>query len=449
MDIQNKWLPKQWRFLQSQKREMLYSGGYGSGKTRVLCRKILTHAMLLNNLVGLCRKTFASMRQTTLRTLLYPDGVLPPILPPGTYTHQKQEHLITLNDGGSIYYFGLDDPLKAGSLNLGAVGIDEAIELTEPDYIMLLGRLRNTADDCRQIFGACNPGAPTHFLYKRFFESQNPKCEAITTSSLENVFLPTDYLESLSEFTGQNRDRYVLGKWVAFEGLVYDQWDQAVFVDYDAQFIPETVYAGVDKGYPSPSAIVVIGIDKNGKPRILDEFYQSKTLDTSLIVQAQALAKRWNIELFMIDPSCAEVIQKFNLAGLPARAANNSVQAGINCVASYLRVLGDGKPYMTVNPACVNLIKEFSAYRWKDKGIKEEPVKEADHALDALRYGMMYVDSILNAGQVVISVDSKQPRVASGGAVEIGDMYIDDDEAEEAGLVVEDVPEIDGAWVKL
>ena len=147
MDIKVEWTPKQSRFLLSDKREVLYSGAYGAGKTRALCYKILIHAIKPGNLVGMCRKTFASMKQTTLRTLLYPDGQLPPVLPAGTYHHRLQDHLIEISGGGSIYYFGLDDPLKAGSLNLGACGIDEAVEIDEADYLMLIGRLRNKADD--------------------------------------------------------------------------------------------------------------------------------------------------------------------------------------------------------------------------------------------------------------------------------------------------------------
>jgi len=419
-------MPKQGRFLESKKREILYSGAYGAGKTRVLCQKTLEHALVPGNLVGLCRKTFASMRQSTLRTLLYPDGNLPAILPPNTYHHAKQEHLIEINGGGSIYYFGLDDPLKIGSLNLGACGIDEAVELNEQDYIMLLGRLRNVADPHRQIFGACNPGAPTHFLYRRFFEQPTVHREAISTNATENIYLPIDYQESLGEFTGQSRARYVEGKWVAFEGLVYDQWDQTVYVAEQTEFVPELVVAGVDKGYPGPSAIVVIGADKNGKIRILDETYGAKMLADAVITSAQQLNERWSIERFMVDPSCAELIHQFKMAGLPARPANNDVQAGINCVAAHIRILGDGEPYLTVSPHCINLIKEFSAYRWKDKSVKEQPIKEADHALDALRYGMMEMARRLESAPLIMSLTGREP-----------------DRSREQALGLEDIPLIE------
>jgi len=432
MLIKSVWTDKQIAFLNSTKREVLYSGAYGAGKTRSLCLKTLIHAAIPGNLVGLCRKTLSSMKQTTLRTLLYPDGSLPAILPEGRYRHFKQEHLIKIHGGGDIFYFGLDDPLKAGSLNLGACGIDEAVELEEEDYTMLLGRIRNHADPCRQIFGACNPGAPTHFLYKRFFEQQNPKRQVITTGSHDNFFLPSDYLESLDEFTGQNKERYVEGKWVAFEGLVYDMWDASVFVR-EEEFTPETVVAGIDKGYPSPSSIIIIGVNSDGKVRVLDEFYAAKTLSDDLIRQAKRLSTEYNIDVFMVDPSCADLIELMRRDGLPAHAANNSVQAGINCVGSFLRILADNCPYMTVSPLCINLIKEFAAYRWKDKSIKEQPVKEADHALDALRYGMMYVDQLVNASATVLNLDAKDRKPPPEGALVAADLGWEPDTMEVVG----------------
>lgn len=49
-----------------------------------------------------------------------------------------------------------------------------------------------------------------------------------------------------------------------------------------------------------------------------------------------------------------------------------------------------------------NLVDEFSSYVWasnfSNTTLKEEPVKEDDHGLDALRYMVMYLDSGLVVG---------------------------------------------------
>ena len=44
---------------------------------------------------------------------------------------------------------------------------------------------------------------------------------------------------------------------------------------------------------------------------------------------------------------------------------------------------------LLVNKACTGLLDEFGLYRWDDKAALlgvEKPVKENDHAMDALRY---------------------------------------------------------------
>jgi len=250
----------------------------------------------------------------------------------------------------------------------------------------------------------------------------------ISTTSAENVFLPHDYQSSLDEFTGQSKERYVEGKWVAFEGLVYDQWDPAVFVT-DAVFVPETVVIGVDYGFVNPTALVAIGVNGAGYVRVVEEVYGSQMGRDGILAHGKAMMERHKADMFLVDPSAPELIEAMNVADLPTEAAVNRVDTGLQTVGSYLRVSGEGKPLLTVDPACKHLIREFSAYRWKDKAQKEQPIKEADHALDALRYGMMYVDRYLNASATAVALDPKAERVEPGEyAIRKQDMGIEDDD---------------------
>ena len=51
------------------------------------------------------------------------------------------------------------------------------------------------------------------------------------------------------------------------------------------------------------------------------------------------------------------------------------------------------EPGLTVAPRCENLIREKQAYAWKEdrNGVKDQPVKRDDHAMDAERYGVMHL----------------------------------------------------------
>ncbi len=71
---------------------------------------------------------------------------------------------------------------------------------------------------------------------------------------------------------------------------------------------------------------------------------------------------------------------------LPADGYKGRVLDGITAVQGYLAIQGDGRPRLTVDPSCVDTINEFESYVWKPE--KDEPVKENDHAMDALRYAI-------------------------------------------------------------
>ena len=77
--------------------------------------------------------------------------------------------------------------------------------------------------------------------------------------------------------------------------------------------------------------------------------------------------------------------------GLPARAAKGRVLDGIATVQGLLQVQLDGRPRLTIDPSCVNTIAEFESYVWQDG--RDAPVKQNDHAMDALRYFVTWATS--------------------------------------------------------
>lgn len=404
-------LPKQDAFIRSSAKESLYCGGFGSGKTRALCYYVATHAAIPGNLVGLCRKTRAALTKTTLRTLLMPEGNLPPVLPPGTYDHQISKSTIKLYGGGEIMYFGFDDESSVASMNLGAVGVDEAVELNEDEYTMLLGRIRLNSDPHRGIACSTNPGNPSHFLYNRFYRD-NPAIgkrrdangnlqlvrqrNLIVTTSYDNVFLPADYLEMLNSLTGARRQRYVEGLWVGFEGLVYgDQWNRDLHVKHrDEKWVAHLF--GVDEGYTNPAVLLDYGIDSDGRMHLIRMIYARRMLQDDFISKCIAWDEGagWP---FVCDPSAAGLIGSLQKAGIHAVAANNDVATGIAMVQNRLMARGDGRPRITYEPDCSDMILEKESYAWNEK--KDQPIKEMDHAQDAERYAVVYRDeNTFNAG---------------------------------------------------
>jgi len=256
----------QQNFLNSKVERVLYSGAFGAGKTIALCSKALKLSLDYPGNYGLlCRKVRATLGQTTIKTLL--ELVCPGEL---ISDYNKTEGLVTLTNGSQILCTGLDDPLKLGSLNLGWCGIDEAIETTEDDWKMLEGRLR-LPSVLHQIFAATNPGPPSHYLHKMFF--QDKRGEVFQASALDNPELPEDYKQRLREFEGTYYQRYVLGQWAGLEGLVYSSFDERVCViprfEIPKQWL---IYSGHDFGLANPAAVFYAQDPDTGQFYLFNEY---------------------------------------------------------------------------------------------------------------------------------------------------------------------------------
>ena len=48
----------------------------------------------------------------------------------------------------------------------------------------------------------------------------------------------------------------------------------------------------------------------------------------------------------------------------------------------------DGRPGLLLGERCKHLFEELAAYAWDEQCEGEQPVKENDHAVDALRYAL-------------------------------------------------------------
>lgn len=395
--VKHSLLPKQFDFVESQSRELLYSGAYAAGKTRALCYRLVARAQVPGSREGLCRKHLVTLKASTLRTLLEPDGIAPPVLPEGSYTHNKSEKIIRIKGGGEIVYFGLDDVQKIGSYNLSGVAVDEAVELEQDDWIMLIGRIRLNVGFKNSVYAVCNPGPPSHWLAKRFglaldFKAKDG-CEVIHTKTTDNIFLPHDYVESLTTLSGVAYRRFVEGQWCASDGMVYDRWDRLVHSKArDGQM--KRYIVGMDSGYRNPTSMLLVGIDNDDRLHVEREWYKTQKLENDVANKAKEWADKFDPEVFVVDPSAVSLIEAMRDKGLYVVSAKNAVFDGIQAVQQRLRSEPNIGPLLTVDPRCENTMREFESYEWmaSDGSQVDKPRKENDHAMDALRYAVVHCD---------------------------------------------------------
>ena len=267
-------------FFDSRHPEVLYSGAFGAGKSRILVEKALALGRRHPGVpIGIFRKVRASLAATTQVTFLQAAR-------PGELVRKnKTEGWYELANGSRFWLLGLDAdvetgvPSKVGSLDLAFAFVDEAVELDEADWMMLLGRLRYPDVPYRQIGAATNPSHPDHWLKKRF-TGDHPDRLYLSAPTSANRFLPQDYVDRMLGLTGIYRERYVMGGWVAVSGGLFDpahiRRDPVPVIYRDRVLIPDLrrIVVAIDpavtsKGDSDETGIVVAGVDHDGRAHVL------------------------------------------------------------------------------------------------------------------------------------------------------------------------------------
>ena len=381
-----KLLPAQYRFIKSKAKEVCYSGGYGSGKSRILCYCAIREAVNKGASVLIVRKTMTSLKKSTLLTLIGEEGVLPK----GCYNYNKQDGVISLNGGGQIILAGCDDFNRLRSMNLSLICIDEVSELNETEYQELLYRLRADVGS-RQLVSATNPATKSHFLWRRFFKSPSPNREVIQACSLENHHLPVDYIASLKEMDGIRYAKFVRGEWCSLENAVYDLFNRDEHVKSLQKTGYEHYYLGIDIGFRDPSCLLLIG-QTGDNLYVLDETYREKMMMSEIKAACIDYNVRYPDLKIIYDPSAALVGAELTGIGLPCIKANNDIMIGVNRVRSRLKkTMGEGSySPLVFDELCLNTIREMESYTYQEG--KEKPIDSDNHALDPLRYVCNYID---------------------------------------------------------
>ena len=388
---------QQRRFFDCRAPEVLYSGAFRAGKSRIGCEKAYYLAQRYPGIpIGIFRKTAASLAASTERTLLHD------VVPRSAIARSNRtERWYELANGSRIWLFGLDPdpvtglPSKVGSVELGWAFVDEAAECTEADWVQVMGRLSWPGIPYHQIAAATNPAQPTHWLKRRFTPPTETRVY-LHASTLDNPSLPKDYVATaLSMGSGFFRRRYIEGEWAAAEGAIW-------FLP-DDQVKPPTTPAkrtvcGIDWGFVHAFAAEVVGQSGSGRLSVREELYVRGAGVDQLVEPLAALAERHDVGAFVCDPSEPGLMAELERGlanhraghrdcalGARVQGAQNDVTPGLQAVD---RAFREG---MTVDPSCEGLLNEIPGYVWQSNrlGLTEKPIEINDDACDALRYAVM------------------------------------------------------------
>lgn len=341
-----------------------------------------------------------------------PEAYLDPLRP---INHENQ---MWLKGDILIEFRSADNPFRLVSVGLNGMWLDEAARIKAEAWVgNLYGRL--TDFDGWALFSSTPLGQNWLYeeLYLRGLQSSpkyDPSYASFLWHTADNLTISRDTIDAARKnMPPRYFKREYEADFSAFLGNVYDQFDERAHVISEAQLryaygwgmrplkdLFKRVVAGVDWGWTSPGAIVVVG-DTGSETVIIEESYAEHRIlfdprqeSETWIGHAKRLREKWNISAFIPDPSRPQDINEFVRSGLPVQGAINDVGYGIRRVSEQLHLV-DGKPKLRILDTCKNLIREKRSYVWASQRGSETVSDDAiapnqsDHALDAERYAVV------------------------------------------------------------
>ena len=385
---------------------LICDGAVRSGKTTCMSLSFVAWAFYRfdDTSFALCGKTITSLRRNIVTQLI------PRLRQLGFECKEKySQNMIEISLNGKtnrFYLFGGRDESSASliqGMTLGGILLDEVALMPRSFVEQALARC-SVADS--KFWFNCNPENPMHWFYKEWIKKCGEKnCLYIHFLMQDNPSLSRKMISRYeSLYSGAFYERFVLGKWVAVDGLVYPDAAQGKYTKEPPVTSFEKYYVSCDYGTVNPTSMGLWGLYENVWYRIDEYYFNSREqgahkTDEEYYSELLSLTDGKDITAVIVDPSAASFIEcicrhgKFTV--IPAK---NDVTDGIRKVQGAMR---DGK--IRISPACTSAIREFSLYRWDEGAQKDTPKKEHDHAMDDIRYFVLNVLSEESDGFFVLA----------------------------------------------
>jgi hypothetical protein len=401
--------------------EVLLEGPAGTGKTLGVLEKIDHLAWAYPGArMLLCRKTRVSMNESVLVTyeteILNYTGASAIKSGPSRPFRSGYDY----PNGSRVVLGGLDNVDRIMSTDYDIVALFEATEASLDDWEKLTSRLRNGVIPYQQAIADCNPAGAGHWLnlraaaglmrrlYSRHVD--NPLWHDGTrwTESGDR------YIARLDRMSGARKDRLRHGRWASVEGAVFPEWDAAAHVVEPFE-IPEdwARFRAIDFGFTNPFVCLWVAQDHDGRLFVYREYRRCRTQLAEHAARIADLSGGERYELGVCDsesPQEREELRSLGLTMQPAKKGPGSVKRGIDMIRERLSPAGDGRPRLFVVRGSLvdvcptlseqmdplDIVQELEEYHYpvrrEGRPEDEQPVKEHDHGIDALRYLVARLD---------------------------------------------------------
>lgn len=347
-------------------RYVVNQGGSRSSKTYSILQLLIIIALTKpKTTISIVRQTFPALKGSVIRDLI---EILKEMNIYQQALHHKTESKYQFPNGSFIEWFPTVDDQKLRGRKRDILYCNEANEISFSEFNQLV--LRTTG----KVFLDFNPSDTEHWIYDLL--KDEARTVLIKSTYLDNPFLGQDqieYIQNLINVDTEYYKVYALGERPIAQTRIYSHFKQ-----FNELPEPEDWCYGLDFGFNHPSALVKCSF-RDGRVYIEELLYKTGLTVDELISKVRALVP--DRKSIWCDSARPDIIEGLRRAGLVAREANKSVKEGINEVKSK-------EVFLDINAE--NCWKEYRLYSWRTyrEQILDEPVKEKDDAMDAIRYAI-------------------------------------------------------------
>lgn len=389
-------------------RGIVADGAIRSGKT--VCMSLSYVMWAMERFDGMnfafCGQTIGSLRRNVTSNL-------PSLLRGRGYAvdERRGDNLLIISHGHRVnlfYLFGGRDESSyklIQGITLAGIMFDEVALM--PESFVNQATARCSVEGSKLWFN-CNPAERLHWFKVNWINKYIEKQLLYIHFTMEDNLSLSEKkrAEYRSQYIGVFFNRYIRGLWVAAEGLIYDCWDEEKnsFSMEDGQLLSAGSarhYVAVDYGTTNPTVFLDIWFDGR-TVWVKKEYYQDSRKEQRQLTTSQhadAMEKFLDGDhtpIIIMDPSAESFRLELRNRGFHVKEADNEVLEGIRFTSTLIY-----QRRIRVDRSCVNFRAEIESYIWDEKARlhgEEKPVKEKDHALDALRY---FVKTIFNRRMLV------------------------------------------------
>nr|UCW36571.1 MAG: terminase large subunit [Caudoviricetes sp.] len=388
---------------------IIADGAIRSGKTVCMSLSFVFWAMSTFNgqNFAMCGKTIGSFRRNVLfwlKIMLRSRGY--------KIQDHRADNLVEIHRKGVTNYFyifgGRDERSQdlIQGITLAGVFFDEVALMPESFVNQATGRC---SVDGSKFWFNCNPDGPYHWFKTGWIDKAAEKHLLVLHFTMDDNLSLSEAIKTRyrTMYTGVFFKRYILGLWAMANGIIYDFFavdkhvvdTETLAAEYELQtgydFWTGDRYVSCDYGTQNPTAFLLWNKGADGTWYCQKEYYYSgrekglQKTDSDFSGDLTEWLDGQKIRAVILDPSAASFKAQLEKDGYKVKKARNDVLDGIRFVATQLK---QGK--ILIDKTCENLIKEFASYIWDAKAAErgeDKPVKEHDHALDALRYFCMTI----------------------------------------------------------